>query len=52
MLRLLNYFFFTEGLGPVFKWNFVEFSVDFLKLENFLMTCCHLGLVIHFSNGF
>ena len=34
LLRLLNCSFFTGSLGPIFKRSFVEFSVDFLMLEN------------------
>ena len=29
-------YFLIEGLGPNYKRNFVEFSVEFLVLENFL----------------
>ena len=44
-------YFLTKGLDPVYKWNFVEFLVNFRELKNFKMMSLNWVLDLCFSNG-
>ena len=47
----INYYFLTGGLGPKYKWNSVEFLIDFRKLENLEIISLGWALGSRFSNG-
>ena len=53
-LRVLQIVFQTVyligDLDPVYKWNFVKFSIDFLELENLEVMSLGWALGFRFSN--